>query len=630
VALARSPRSIRGTAIVSFGFLLLAVLIFWVYWPGVYGPPVLDDYSNIHNLPHQDASLSAVIEGISQSNASPLKRPVAVVTFALEKIFLENAVVVGKVINIFIHVLNVVLVYLLVGQVLLAFGAKLPQAIRFLIVGCWGFAPLFVSTVLYHVQRMTLMACFFCLSALLLYIYWRRLGSGWRFSYSVIIGSLVIVGVGSKENAALAPFLMYTFEIFYRRQLRTESAQIPLSSLIGSGLVLVLIAGSLAFALIPRLTILYEARPFGIVERLLTQSWILWDYVGQFFLPDLGRLGVFHDDINAAGGVLDPPVVAISIFGWVLLASGVLWCIKKRQFLVTAFGFSFYLVAHGMESTIVPLELYFEHRNYLPSVGLLLGVAGALSSFFNRFRISSAPFAALGCLYLIFFMSCTSSQAQIWSSQSLMALNAVAHHPMSARANVALALLYANRGEYLAARQYSVRASDLLARRGLDDDLAIRNITLACLANTPITDSDLLGIEKLSTLETDVAFTAFGQLADLFADDACPNVDTSRLADRLNWVVSSQSSGKPSTKLLKHLASINNAIGDYERAFAYSHRAASRGDMSPETLLMKMHFALATERIDDYRMARGQLLQLERQGLLTDQQERVLALYGPQ
>ena len=48
-----------------------------------------------------------------------------------------------------------------------------------------------------------------------------------------------------------------------------------------------------------------------------------------------------------------------------------------------AFGIAWFLVGHSIESTVFSLELYFEHRNYFPGVGLFL-LAGVLFALVAR------------------------------------------------------------------------------------------------------------------------------------------------------------------------------------------------------------------------------------------------------
>src|SRR3546814_15578332 len=77
---------------------------------------------------------------------------------------------------------------------------------------------------------------------------------------------------------------------------------------------------------------------------------------------------------------------------------------------------SLYFCCQLLESTIISLELYFEHRNYLPSFGLAL----AASFYIARLR-AHAP--AIGALvvsaFLVLEIWITHQQSRIWGNEPL-------------------------------------------------------------------------------------------------------------------------------------------------------------------------------------------------------------------
>ena len=91
-----------------------------------------------------------------------------------------------------------------------------------------------------------------------------------------------------------------------------------------------------------------------------------------------------------------PSTTALSLLAWVGAVAVALLLRKRYPLLV--FALLFYLVAHSMESTILPLEMVFEHRNYLPSVGVcLLVAAGVISDFRDNLP---------GCDYVLSLVLC--------------------------------------------------------------------------------------------------------------------------------------------------------------------------------------------------------------------------------
>jgi hypothetical protein len=54
-----------------------------------------------------------------------------------------------------------------------------------------------------------------------------------------------------------------------------------------------------------------------------------------------------------------------------LLILSILW---RKRFPIVAFAVLWFLVGHSLESTVFPLEIIHEHRNYLPALGPLLAL----------------------------------------------------------------------------------------------------------------------------------------------------------------------------------------------------------------------------------------------------------------
>ena len=90
-------------------------------------------------------------------------------------------------------------------------------------------------------------------------------------------------------------------------------------------------------------------------------------------MPDLTAMGFYHDDFPISQGLLEPPSTLPAILGILALTLGAV--LLRRRNPVVAFGILFFLIGHSMESTIIALELIYEHRNYVPSFGPLLGFA---------------------------------------------------------------------------------------------------------------------------------------------------------------------------------------------------------------------------------------------------------------
>ena len=234
----------------------------------------------------------------------------------------------------------------------------------------WTLHPLQISTVGYVVQRMTILSALFSVWALLLYARLRVAGRGGVVAWALPLCVLPALAILSKENGFLIPVLLLTLEatlFWFRdegRSRRLLVAYFGLVAVLGLCLALLLLLDP------DRLLAGYGGRPFDLAERLLTQARVVAMYVGQILLPRLNAMPFFYDGLPHSTGWLTPPETLASAL-FLLALAGLALALRHRRPLA-AFGIALFFAGHLMESTILPLELAFEHRNYLPSLGLIL------------------------------------------------------------------------------------------------------------------------------------------------------------------------------------------------------------------------------------------------------------------
>ncbi len=98
----------------------------------------------------------------------------------------------------------------------------------------------------------------------------------------------------------------------------------------------------------------------------MTEARIVCEYLSLLWLPHPYTAGLFNDAVTVSTGLLAPPSTLASIvFLAGLLAAAVA---LRRRYPALALGVLFYFAAQLLESTVVPLELYYEHRNYVPAM----------------------------------------------------------------------------------------------------------------------------------------------------------------------------------------------------------------------------------------------------------------------
>ena len=169
--------------------------------------------------------------------------------------------------------------------------------------------------------------------------------------------------------------LMLIEATFFQDLRRAKTKRIILWVTVGGG-ILVIGAGTLLFLnSSPISTILsgFENRPFTLLQRLMTQPRALVYYLSQIFYPVPTRLSVEHE-IMISTSLLNP-WTTLPAFGLILGLIGFgLWKMQKMP--VLSFAILFFFLNHSIESSVLDLELVFEHRNYLPSFFLFFPVRG--------------------------------------------------------------------------------------------------------------------------------------------------------------------------------------------------------------------------------------------------------------
>ncbi len=290
------------------------------------------------------------------------------------------------------------------------------------------------------------------------------------------------------------------------------------------------------------------------------------------------------------------------------------------------------MVGHSVESTVLPLELYFEHRNYFPSIGLVLALGGLFAIIVKKWPEPKAPLLVCLGLCVLVLSAQTSSQVQIWSNRSLLILNHLNAHPNSARANIDMATELARLGEVEAAHHYSRMAFESSANeanaRERSGDYEIRNLALSCIANKPSSPELIDNLGKDDPNRPLSSVTTLLTMVRLLQDNSCPQFDRIRFADRMAEIfLVADFQDKASAKIYSNLAVLENALERYDNAYAYVEQFLALSPNDKRGLLMKLHFATALGKTEAAQEVIATLQRMDEQGKLTVGEQQTLALY---
>lgn len=423
--------------------LLLATAL--AYSPGLSGGFLFDDFVNLDAIgatgPVDD--WATFFRYLTSGNADPTGRPIALLSFLIDARdwpaepgpFLRT--------NLLLHLANGLLLFQLLRMLGRALDGPTARtdAPALLGAGLWLLHPLFVSTTLYVVQREAMLPAAFMLGGLIAFVHGRGLAdagatrSGGAWMLGGILGGTVLA-LGCKGNGVLLPVLAGVIELLVlRRGAPTAGAQATrrLQLLLLGVPSLLLLLYLLSY--LPILAAPVPDRGWSRGQRLLTESRVLCEYLWLLLLPRSVSSGLYNDAYVASTSLLQPLSTLLSVLALIGLA-GLAW-LRRRAWPAFSAAVMFFLCGHLLESSVVPLELYFEHRNYVPAMLLFWPLARAL--FASPLR--PALRTAVAGLLLLLFAATTLQRSVLWGQPERLAALWALQNPGSSRAQATIAMM---------------------------------------------------------------------------------------------------------------------------------------------------------------------------------------------
>ena len=588
-----------------FFFFAVLVITWKVYQPGLHGFYLFDDLPNLSFLGQYKAglALNGWLVQLTSGIASSIGRPVAVFSFMLQSGSWPTAPGDFRTVNVFLHMLNGCLLASLAYRILILTHVESGRARIMAIIAAswWLLLPILVSTVLYIVQRMAELSALFVLLAMNGYVYGRyiaarSLGPGyiWMTASLILGGSLAVL---SKENGVLLLGLVLALEatVFsslqkpqYFPAWKTLMLWVP----IGLGIIYIVIHWQWVLSG-------YAVRDFTLEQRMLTEPRILMDYLLKIFLPSAHGFAFYYDDYPVSSGLLNPYSTLVAI---VCLLGLIGWAVRYRHVVPWAsLAILWFFIGHSMESTILPLELYFEHRNYLPSMGLALALGHYSVAGWYRFtgrRHVQITLAGLAITYLVLVTSITFSNAQLRGDSLRQAAVWVVEHPNSARNKMRLAEMLRNAGRYDEAATLS---KQIAHEHSGNIDGYFFWLTLGCVPGNPVLpDYQEIYLRSKtagwSPLPTEVGDALFKQIKQ----GGCPRLNPSELRRIFEGLL-----GNP--KYLQSQANLYLLIGNF---YSLEHNLdgailsldaihALKGKPRPDVALQQASWLMGGKLYDD-------------------------------
>lgn len=567
--------------------VLLAILVLVVmvlYWPGLHSFFLFDDFNNLNaliHIPDNSIFVPEVQEFVLSGEAGRLGRPLSLLTFAFQADAWPSNPFPFKLFNLLLHAINTVLVYWLCIQ--LCHRLKLRATAIFFIAtfstSLWAIHPLHITAVLYVVQRMTLLSGFFMLVGMLCYMHYRPLVdsmSGGKY-FTPLTCTLVfagMLGLFSKENAGC--LLLYIIALEYTlfskdlitsrvRLWRIAILWLPFTALVMLSLIY-------AMANVGRYPTMVG---FTLIERVLTESRVLWLYLAQVLNPDIGAARLFYTP-SISTSLLSPVTTFFACIAWLVAIVVALRC--RRQHPIFALGVFWYLAGHSIESTFIPLELYFNHRNYLPILGPILVFMYLVNylTIQTKYSLRSVYWAVPALIILIAGFQ-TSYNARLWRHPLNLAADWYTNDPSELR-NAEFYAIEISRTGQAGVQQASQIYDDILNRYPENLRPLFNRMLMTCISGSvslPPQSVIITHANRSKPEEKDLD-TPINELVNQALAGNCPGVPLSYLESTLQTVLIHLNEDVQAQTLFA-LARIRVRLGDnlsaidlYDQAFSIS------------------------------------------------------------
>ncbi len=419
----------------------------------------LDDPVNIlDNTPlHiKDLNVNTLINTFYAYPGEPGKlfRPVANFSFALNWFWGQGQTSGYHLANITIHCLTTIALYLcclllLRSPATARHNLKNPQLSALLAASLWTLAPIHTQSVTYIVQRMAQLATLFSITAILFFLLARlSTVTKKRFLFSCCFLACALLALGSKENSILLLLSVPLIEGIFFSQKKIRNFAEKISPIWWA--IIFLIALTVIGFILSQFSTRYDHRSFTLIERLLTEPRILLFYLSQILFPAASRLSIEHN-IIVSTSLFTPWSTLPAILSCIGLLFFSFLRIRTKPLL--SFAILFFFINHLVESTFIPLELLYEHRNYLPSLFLFLPVSVFIVNFLSdctekKPQRQQTVIITLCIGFLLFSGISTIKRNTAWETEESLWQDALSKAPDSARSRINLAASYITKGQH--------------------------------------------------------------------------------------------------------------------------------------------------------------------------------------
>ena len=259
----------------------------------------------------------------------------------------------------------------------------------------------------------------------------------------------------TKENAGTLPLVLILYEWFFFQDLKLNWSR---GQLLWIAFFIIVFAGVVFWYMgenpLVRILNAYKRRDFTLIERVMTEWRIVVYYLGLFLWAPPGRLNLDHDYPLSLSPV-HPETTMAALAAIVCLLTWAAYAAKKDRLI--AFAIFWFFITQATESTIIGIELVFEHRTYIPFMMISLLFVVAIFRFFKNRSLTYGLLVATALLFSVW----TYQRNQIWENPIPFWTDAMMKSPNKPRAYKNLAFVYQQNDKYSEAVSFYKKALEI-------------------------------------------------------------------------------------------------------------------------------------------------------------------------
>ncbi len=350
--------------------------------------------------------------------------PLTMTSLALTQKFFGNEAFPHRLINVILHLLNVMLVFLFVRMF-----SKGNNLIAFFVAFVFGTHAMHVESVAWVTERKDVLFTLFYVWAMILYL--KYLGNR-EMKYLLYAGILFVLSLFSKPTAATLPAVFLLLDYYHERPLLDKKVILEKLPFIILGLIFLLITYT-----IQKAEAIGDFEYYTIWQRVMFAGYGFMMYIVKLFVPvDLVAFYPYPDVKDIPATFIVAPFISL------LIIAGTIFSMRKTR--IIAFGMGFYLasIALTLQFITVGSTVMSDRYTYISYIGLLLVIGYGLDYLIKQKpALKMAIYGATGAVMLIWAFA-GFQRTQVWENDFTLWDNVIETYPNQ------IAGSYMSRGKY--------------------------------------------------------------------------------------------------------------------------------------------------------------------------------------